>query len=80
MLTYRKSSSMIKPEEVDDTSSQFVTYLHRNVEEKTDERGKTYYEYEEAKLTKMEYLQYQIDQTYINSEYAVALAELGTEV
>ena len=40
---------MIKPEEVDDTSSEFVTYLHKNIVEKTDENDNVYYEYKEYK-------------------------------
>ena len=80
MLKYVKSSSMIKPEEIDDSSSQYTTYIHKNIEEKTetgpDGETRIYYEYDEAKLTKMEYLQMQVDEAYINSEYAATLAEL----
>lgn len=80
MIDYYKSRSYTKPEEIDDNSSQYTTYIHKNIEEKTetgpDGETRIYYEYDEAKLTKMEYLQMQIDEAYINSEYAATLAEL----
>ena len=61
-LTYRKSSSTIRPALVDETSSSKVTYVRRNIKEvnvEADEEmglpAATHYEYEEAKLTKEEY-------------------------
>lgn len=62
-LNYVKSSSSVKPDLVDTTSSKTVVYLRQNIVEniKTDEMSgeKTvFYEYEEAKLTKAEYQEY----------------------
>ena len=62
-LNYVKSSSSVKPDLVDTTSSKVVVYLRQNIVEnkKTDEMsGKetVFYEYEEAKLTKAEYKEY----------------------
>ena len=73
-LTFRKSSSNIRPELVDETSSPKVTYVRRNIVEKTVEANEemgteagTYYEYEEAKLTKEEY------QLYLQSQEQLQL-------
>lgn len=61
-LKYRKSQSSIYPEPIDTTSSKKYVYLRQNVvenqSEEMDEETHTYYEYEEAKLTKEEYEQY----------------------
>ena len=62
-LNFYKSESNVKPELLDTTSSKKVVYIRQNVVEleKTDENtGETYtyYEYEEAKLTKEEYEKY----------------------
>lgn len=61
-LKFYKSESSVMPELVDDVSSKKVTYIRQNVVEKqrTDGDGEsyTYYEYEEAKMTKEEYAQY----------------------
>ena len=62
-LNYVKSSSSVKPDLIDTTSSKAVVYLRQNIVEniKTDEMSgeKTvFYEYEEAKLTKAEYQEY----------------------
>ena len=62
-LNYVKSSSSVKPELVDTTSSKTTVYIRQNIVEnkKTDEMsGKEtiFYEYEEAKLTKEEYQEY----------------------
>lgn len=63
ILNYKKSESTVKPELVDSTSSKKFVYLRQNIIEKEridDETGGsiTYYEYEEAKLSKEEYDQY----------------------
>lgn len=63
ILNWHKSESGVYPELVDTTSSQYVTYLRKNVVEKqvTDEttgESHTMYEYDEAKLTKEEYAEY----------------------
>ena len=62
-LNYIKSQSSVKPDLVDTTSSKVVVYLRQNIVEniKTDEMSgekTTFYEYEEAKLTKAEYQEY----------------------
>ena len=62
-LKYIKSSSSVKPDLVDTTSSKVVVYLRQNIVEntKTDEMSGEeiiFYEYDEAKLTKEEYQEY----------------------
>ena len=62
-LNHVKSSSSVKPDLVDTTSSKTTVYIRQNIVEniKTDEMsGKEtiFYEYEEAKLTKAEYQEY----------------------
>ena len=62
-LNYKKSQSSIKPDLIDTTSSKVVVYLRQNIVEveKTNESDNaltTFYEYEEAKLTKAEYQEY----------------------
>ena len=62
-LNYIKSQSSVKPDLVDTTSSEVVVYLRQNIVEniKTDEMSgetSTFYEYQEAKLTKEEYQEY----------------------
>ena len=62
-MNYVKSESTIKPQLVDATSSKTTVYIRKNIVEKerTDNEtgdSTTYYEYEEAKLTKEEYQEY----------------------
>ena len=62
-LNFIKSQSSVKPDLVDTTSSKVVVYLRQNIVEveKTNESydtPTTFYEYEEAKLTKQEYQEY----------------------
>ena len=62
-LNFIKSQSSVKPDLVDTTSSKVVVYLRQNIVKniKTDEMSgetTTFYEYEEAKLTKEEYQEY----------------------
>lgn len=62
-MKWCKSESTIRPNEVDTTSSKKVVYLRKNIVEKQRETEidgdtQTYYEYEEAKLTKEEYEKY----------------------
>ena len=61
-IKYRKSISTVEPAEVDETSSPTVTYIRRNIKFVTPETKEddympstSYYEYEEAALTKEEY-------------------------
>lgn len=63
MMKWIKSESTVMPETVDTTSSKTTVYLRRGIEEKQREdevRGgnTTYYEYEEAKMTRDEYEEY----------------------
>lgn len=59
-LNYIKSQSVNYPDLVDTTSSKTVVYLRKNIIELTNydvesNENVSYYEYEEAKLTKEEY-------------------------
>ena len=56
-LYFKKSQSSVKPELVDTTSSKKVVYIRQNIVE-TAIDDTTYYEYDEAKLTKAEYAEY----------------------
>ena len=62
-MNYVKSESTIKPELIDTTSSKTTVCIRKNIIEKErmdKETGDytTYYEYDEAKLTKEEYQEY----------------------
>ena len=62
-LNYVKSSWSVKPDLVDTTSSKTTVYIRQNIVEnqRTDEMSgetSTFYEYQEAKLTKAEYHEY----------------------
>ena len=56
-LNFIKSQSSVKPEFVDTASSKKVVYIRQNIiaVQKDDT---TFYEYDEAKLTKAEYTDY----------------------
>lgn len=56
-LIFIKSQSSIKPELIDTTSSKKVVYIRQNIVE-VQKDDTTFYEYEEAKLTKDEYKEY----------------------
>lgn len=63
ILNWYKSESTVYPELVDNISSQYITYLRKNVVEKqvvdeTTGDSHTVYEYDEAKLTKEQYEEY----------------------
>ena len=63
ILNYVKSQSSVKPELIDTTSSKTSVYIRQNIVEiektnESDDTLTTFYEYEEAKLTKKEYDQY----------------------
>ena len=63
ILNYVKSQSSIKPELIDTTSSKTSVYIRQNIIEvektnESDNTSTTFYEYEEAKLTKQEYQEY----------------------
>ena len=56
-LEFYKSSSSVKPELIDTTSSKKVVYIRQNIVE-TQMDDTTFYEYDEAKITKDEYKEY----------------------
>ena len=56
-LYFKKSQSTVKPELIDTTSSKKVVYIRQNIVETVVE-DTTFYEYDEAKLTKAEYAEY----------------------
>lgn len=87
-LNFKKSQSLTEPALVDNTSSKYTTYIRRNInlvekEENNSEGGEpttvSVYEYEEAKLTKQEYLIYLAEQASEsnNTEAQMAIAELA---
>lgn len=56
-LKFKKSQSSVKPTLIDTTSSDKVVYIHQNIVE-VQRDDNTFYEYDEAKLTKNEYQEY----------------------
>lgn len=56
-LYFKKSQSSVKPELIDTTSSKKVVYIHQNIVE-IQKDDTTFFEYDEAKLTKDEYKEY----------------------
>ena len=56
-LEFYKSSSSVKPELIDTTSSKKVVYIRQNIVE-TQMDDTTFYEYDEGKITKDEYKEY----------------------
>ena len=54
---FYKSSSSVKPELIDTTSSKKVVYIRQNIIEKQID-DTTFYEYDETKITKDEYKEY----------------------
>ena len=59
-LEFYKSSSYVKPELIDTTSSKKVVYIRQNIIE-IQKDDTTFYDYEEAKLTKDEYKEYLVE-------------------
>ena len=56
-LKFMKSQSTVKPELVDTTSSKKIVYIRQNIVE-IQKDDTTFYDYDEAKLTKDEYKEY----------------------
>lgn len=56
-IKFVKSQSSVKPELIDTTSSKKVVYIRQNIVE-IQKDDTTFYEYDEAKLTKDEYKEY----------------------
>ena len=91
-LNYIKSQSSVKPDLVDTTSSKVVVYLRQNIVEnkKIDEisgEETVFYEYEEAKLTKVEYQEYlkeleiiDIQQQRADIDYIALMSGIDLEV
>lgn len=85
ILDWYKSASGIYPELIDNTSSQYVTYLRKNVIEKqvmneTTGEFHTMYEYDEAKLTKEQYEEYlKHPELWIMNEYNTEVNRLRQE-
>lgn len=59
-LNFIKSQSTVKPEPVDTTSSKKVVYIRQNIIE-IQKDDTTFFEYDEAKLTKDEYKEYRAE-------------------
>ncbi len=56
-LNFIKSQSSVKPELIDTTSSKKVVYIRQHIVE-AQKDDTTFYEYDEAKITKDEYKEY----------------------
>lgn len=56
-LEFYKSSSSVKPELIDTTSSKKVVYIRQNIVE-VQKNDTVFYEYDEVKLAKAEYAEY----------------------
>ena len=56
-LEFYKSQSSVKPELLDTTSSKKIVYIRQNIIE-VQKDDTTFYEYDEAKLSKTEYQDY----------------------
>lgn len=56
-LEFYKSSSSVKPELIDTTSSKKVVYIRQNIIEMQKDDA-VFYEYDETKITKDEYKEY----------------------
>lgn len=90
-LNYVKSQSTVRPDLVDSSSSKKYVYIRQNVvemqSEGIDRETYTYYEYEEAKLTKEEYEQYlkelsiiDIQQQRADIDYIALMTGIDLEV
>ena len=91
-LNYKKSQSSIKPDLIDTTSSKKYVYLRKNVVEvnsKDEQSGedRSYFEYDEAKLTKSEYEEYlkelsilDIQQQRADIDYIALMTGIDLEV
>ena len=92
ILNYVKSQSSVKPELIDTTSSKTTVYIRQNIVEvektnESDNTSTTFYEYEEAKLTKKEYDQYlkelsiiDIQQQRADIDYIALMSGIDLEV
>ena len=78
-----QGSQSSKPEEFDSTSSPTTVYQRRNIVQVTQEQEdgsvSTYWEYDERKLTKDEYislLQESLDQAHADIDYIMAMTDI----
>lgn len=90
-LNYVKSQSSIKPDLIDTTSSKTTVYLRQNIIEvenpnESNDTSTTFYEYDEAKLTKEEYQEYlkkleiiDIQQQRADIDYIALMADIDLE-
>lgn len=82
-LNYYKSESDTMPDEIDTVSSPTTVYLRRNIrtEERTDDMGekRTVYVYDEAKVSKTEYMDYISGKTQADIEYLYMMGGLDYE-
>lgn len=91
-LNYKKSQSSNKPDLINTTSSKKYVYLRQNVVEvnsKDEQSGedRSYFEYDEAKLTKREYEEYlkelsilDIQQQRADIDYIALMTGIDLEV
>ena len=91
-LNYIKSQSSVKPDLIDTTSSKTTVYIRQNIVEnqRTDEMSgetSTFYEYQEAKLTKEEYQEYlkeleiiDIQKQHADIDYIALMSGIDLEV
>lgn len=91
-LNYKKSQSSNKPDLIDTTSSKKYVYLRQNVvkiNSKDEQSGedRSYFEYDEAKLTKSEYEEYlkelsilDIQQQRADIDYIALMTGIDLEV
>lgn len=90
-LVYKKSESSVYPVLIDTESSKTTVYIRKDVEEKqrtdpTTENSYTYYEYQEAKMTKDEYIKYllekqrtDIDKQRADTDYIAIMTGIDLE-
>ena len=87
-VNYVKSQSSVKPDLIDSTSSKKYVYLRKNITEiQQPDSENTFYEYQEAKLTKKEYEQYlkelsiiDIQQQRADIDYIALMTGIDLEV
>lgn len=67
------------PKEIDTIGSTTYIYFHRNIQPKTDAYQTEYYQYDEAKLTPLEYQQYLLEQTRSEVDYLAMMSDIDLE-
>lgn len=86
-IKFKKVRSAVYPELIDKTSSKVVTYIRKNVEEVEETNDTTgekvkMFQYDEAELTKLEYVVYEASQVSDEAVFGaqLAIAELAETV